>query len=70
MALVLSPSPLLADLWRFQRARCSLVLFSLHHLFKLRYSLDGGPHQIQQQTGFRQARRPGALAVRRRLVLF
>lgn len=49
---------------------CSLVLFSLHHLFKRRYSRDGVPHQIQQQTVFRQMHHLSALKVKRSSVVF
>lgn len=48
-----------------RRARRSRVLLSLHHLFKLRYGRDVGPHQIQQRTVFRH---PGAPRGRRRSV--
>lgn len=52
-----------------QRARCSRVLLSLHHLFKLRYSRDVGPHQVQQQTVFRRPRHAGALGGTRTVAL-
>lgn len=62
--------PLLIDGYTFEHRLCSLVLFSLHHLFKLRYSRDGGPHQIQQQTVFRQMSHFSGLKVKRSSVIF